>query len=206
MRKVVLSMMVSLDGFIAASDGNLDWFLSDAEFEEEMLGLLRSVDGMLFGRVAYQLLAEYWPTAGTSSAQEAPGGFTSRQREIEFARLMNEIPKTVYSRTLTKASWGPVTIARAVCGEEIASLKRERGKDLVLFAGGDIASEFARQDLFDEYRVMIHPIVLGAGIPLFRDLKQERKLRLQRTRTFPSGVILLQYARDAVPAIPRFAA
>jgi dihydrofolate reductase len=196
MRKLILSMMASLDGFIARSDGNLDWFLTDEEFEVEMLSLLHSVDGMLFGRVSYQLLAGYWPTAGTSAGEAAPGGFTSKEREIAFATLMNSISKTVYSRTLGKAEWGPATIVRDVGAEHIARLKRQPGKDLVLFAGAQLASAFARLDLFDEYRLMVHPIVLGAGIPLFAGLHDERRLNLQRTKTFPSGVVLLQYGRD----------
>jgi RibD C-terminal domain len=102
MRKLILSMMVSLDGMIARPDGDLGWFLSDGEFESEMLDLLRNVDSILLGRVSYQLLADYWPSAGTPAASEAPGGFTSRNREIAFARLMNSIPKVVYSRTLTR--------------------------------------------------------------------------------------------------------
>jgi dihydrofolate reductase len=195
MRKLILSLMVSLDGAIARADGNLDWFLSDADFEEEMLGLLRNVDGMLFGRLSYELLAQYWPTAG-SSAQQAPGGFSSTERELEFARLMNSIPKTVYSRTLQQADWGPVNIAKAVNAEEIAHLKRSSGKDLVLFAGAQLASAFVKLDLIDEYRLMIHPIVLGNGIALFQGLTQERKLELRRTRIFPCGVALLQYERD----------
>jgi dihydrofolate reductase len=196
MRNVILSMMVSLDGFIARPDGNLDWFLTDGEFEEEMLTLLNSVDNMLFGRVSYQLLADYWPTAGSSSADQAPGGFTSKEREIAFARLMNSIPKTVYSRTLKNAAWGPVTVASDVNADEIARLKRQPGKDLVLFAGADLASAFAKLDLLDEYRLMIHPIALGAGIPLFTGLTEERRLKLQRTKPFPSGVVLLHYGRD----------
>jgi dihydrofolate reductase len=195
MRKLILSMMVSLDGAIARADGNLDWFVSDVDFEEEMLGLLRNVDGMFFGRLSYQLLAQYWPAAG-SSAQQAPGGFSSMEREIEFARLMNSIPKTVYSRTLRQADWGPVNVAKEVNAEEVAHLKRSPGKDLVLFAGAQLASSFAKLDLIDEYRLMIHPIVLGNGIALFQGLTQERKLELLRTRIFPSGVVLLHYQRD----------
>lgn len=196
MRKIILSMMVSLDGFVARPDGNLDWFLTDGEFEDEMLTLLRSVDLMLFGRVSYQLLAEYWPTAGTSSAQDAPGGFTSQEREIEFARLMNSIPKTVYSRTLAKAEWGPVTVDAEVSANRIAQLKQQPGKDVALFAGASLASAFVQRDLVDEYRLMIHPIILGSGIALFPERSEERRLKLQRTRTFPSGVTLLQYSRD----------
>jgi dihydrofolate reductase len=195
MRKLILSMMTSLDGCIATADGGLDWFLTDGEFELELMQLLRGVDGMIFGRVAYELLAQFWPTAGSSS-DEAPGGFTSKERAIEFAQLMNSIPKIVYSRSLQQPHWGPVTIVREIDAAEIARQKRQPGKDLVLFAGGELASSFVKLDLFDEYRLMIHPIVVGNGMLLFRGLQQQLLgLKLQRARTFPSGVTLLHYTR-----------
>jgi len=199
MRKLIVSMMTSLDGHVARADGALDWFLSDAQFEEEMLGLLGSVDAMLFGRVSYELLAQFWPTAGTPASDEAPGGFTSRAREIEFARLMNSIPKIVYSRTLAAANWGPATVIREIDPEEIASQKRQPGRDLVLFAGSTLAQSFAKLDLIDEYRLMVHPVVLGNGLSLFSGLGTEFPLQLQRTTTFPSGVVLLQYERARTP-------
>ena len=196
MRKLILSMLVSADGFMAGPDGDLEWFLTDDELEQEMLGVLRSVDLILLGRVSYELLAAYWPTAGTPAAGEAPGGFTSSEREIEFARLMNTIPKVVFSRTLERADWGPVTIEREVDAEEIARLKQQPGKDLVLFAGAKIAAGFAELDLFDEYHLLVHPVVLGGGIPMFDGGTARRELKLRRTRTFRSGVVVLQYLRN----------
>jgi dihydrofolate reductase len=196
MRKVILSMMVSLDGMTARADGDLSWFLSDEAFETEMLAVLRSVDAMLFGRISYELLADYWPTAGTRTSADAPGGFTSEERELEFAQLMNSIPKIVFSRTLTQAEWGPARLIRGNVADEIATMKAQPGKDVVLFAGADLASHFMKLDLVDEYRLMVHPIVLGRGIPLFKDAGAERALKLREARTFPSGVVLLRYERD----------
>lgn len=196
MRNVILSMAVSLDGSIARADGDLGWFLTDDGFEVEMLSLLHSVDAMMFGRVAYQLLAEYWPFAGTPASGDAPGGFTSKAREIEFAGLLNSIPKIVFSRTLTKAEWGPATIVRENISREIARMKQEPGKDLVLFAGANIGSTFVNLDLVDEYRLLVHPIVLARGLSLFKNVMEERKLKLLRTKSFDSGVVLLHYARD----------
>jgi dihydrofolate reductase len=199
MRKLILSMNVSLDSLTARPNGDLAWFLSDEEFEREMLALLRSVDAMLFGRVSYQLLAEYWPTAGTPTSADAPGGFTSKEREKEFARLMNSIPKVVFSRTLTQVEWGPSRLVGDNLPEEIATMKGQPGRDLVLFAGANLASTCINLDLVDEYRLLVHPILLGKGIPLFKDLRAEHRLRLQRARTFPCGVVLLQYERDRSP-------
>jgi dihydrofolate reductase len=195
MSKMILSMMVSLDGMIAGADGDLDWFRTDEEFEREMLGLLKSVDAFLFGRVAYQLLSGYWPTAG-SSAEEAPGGFTSKQREIEFAGLMNSTPKVVFSRTLERAEWGPARIVKDDVAGEVARMKRQAKKDLVLFAGAGIAATFMNMDLIDEYRLMVHPIALGEGVPLFGGLEQVRALELASARALPSGVVRQIYRRD----------
>ncbi len=196
MRKVILSMMTSLDGSIAKPDGDINWFRTDAGFEEEMLTLLHSVDVMLFGRVSYQLLAEFWPTAGQEASGEAPGGFTTKAREQEFATLMNETPKIVYSRTLTAPTWGPVRVVRDGIAEDLARMKQEPGKDIVLFAGANIGTTFINLDLVDQYRLMIHPVIISRGIDLFGNVAAERPLTLSRTRTFDCGVILLQYDRD----------
>ena len=195
MRRVILSMMVSLDGMIAKSDGDLEWFLTDDQLESEMLELLKDVDGYLFGRVAYQLLSQYWPTAGKSD-EEAPGGFTSKEREIEFARLMNEKPKIVFSRSSPELSWKPAQLVSGDLAAEVARLKAQPGKDLALFAGASIAGAFMNLDLVDEYRLMVHPIALGKGLPLFGDLTAERRFALHSARTLPSGVVLLRYERD----------
>jgi dihydrofolate reductase len=160
-----------------------------------MLGLLRNVDGMIFGRIAYQLLAQFWPTAGTSS-DTAPGGFATRENELEFSRLMNTIPKIVYSRSLKHADWGPVTLRKEVNAAEIARERQAPGKDLVVFAGANLASAFVKQDLIDEYRLMVHPRLVGNGIPLFQGLSAEHELKLQRATTFRCGVVLLQYSRS----------
>jgi dihydrofolate reductase len=196
MRRMILSMMVSLDGLTARPDGDLGWFLSDARFEDEMLSLLRGVDAMMFGRVSYQLLADYWPKAGKPGSPDAPGGFTSEARANEFARLMNSIPKVVFSRTLPEATWGPATLVRENIAEEVARMKARPGKDLVLFAGAGLASTFMNLDLVDEFRLMVHPVVLGRGIALFDKVEAELPLKLLKADTFPSGVVLLRYERD----------
>ena len=118
MRKLVLSMMVSVDGKTARPDGGLDWFLTDRDFEDEMLSLLRNVDGMLFGRKSYQLLADYWPSADQPGAPDAPGGFTSKERRRELTQLMNTLPKLVVSTTLKQLPWGPARLLTSdVAGE-----------------------------------------------------------------------------------------
>jgi dihydrofolate reductase len=195
MRKLSLSILTSLDGYVARPNRDLEWFLTDLEFEAEMIALLRSVDGMLFGRVAYQELAQFWPSAGSADPAHAPGGFASDENRIEFARLMNSVPKLVVSRTLERLEWGPGRVLSADLAHEIAALKREPGRELVLFAGASVAAECIRLDVFDEYRLLVHPIVLGQGLRLFEGLQQERPLRLLESRSFPCGVVRMHYAR-----------
>lgn len=197
MRKIVLSMMVSVDGKTARPDGSLDWFLTDRDFEDEMLALLRNVDGMLFGRKSYQLLADYWPSADQPGAAEAPGGFTSDERRRELTRLMNTIPKLVVSTTLKQLPWGPARGLGTDLASEVRRLKAEPGKDLVLFAGATLARAFIELDLLDEWRLMVHPVALGAGLDLMSPPLPERALRLLETRAFSSGVVLLRYARSS---------
>ena len=187
-------MMLSADGKTARADGDLSWFRSDADFEDEMLSLLDGVDGMFFGRTSYQLLAEYWPTAAAPGAGDAPGGFTSRERALAFTQRMNQIPKLVVSNTLRELPWGPARLIQGDLAVQVARLRAEPGKDLVLFAGARTAQSFMRLDLIDEYRLMLHPLVLGRGSALF-DSDAELPLERIGTRSFASGVVLLRYAR-----------
>jgi dihydrofolate reductase len=195
MKKIILSMMVSADGFTARADDSLDWFLTDADFEREMLALLNGVDAMLLGRRSYQLLADYWPTAALPGSTDPPGGFTCRERAVEFARLMNDLPKIVFSTTLKRLAWGPGELVQHDVPGAVARLMAAPGRDLVLFAGASLARTFMQLDLVDEYRLMLHPVLLGSGLGLFDGACPERPLALRSAQTFSSGVVLLRYAR-----------
>ncbi|HTV20472.1 MAG TPA: dihydrofolate reductase family protein [Polyangiaceae bacterium] len=200
MKKLILSMMLSADGHTARPDGDLGWFLSDRDFEDEMLGLLRSVDALLFGRKSYLELAGYWPSAGDPGAGDAPGGFSSRERAVEFARLMNGIPKVVITTTLARLDWGPASRIGGDLAADLRRLKSEPGRDLVLFAGASAAQSCMALDLVDEYRLMLHPVLLGNGLPLFGGALPELPLQLIAAQTFSSGVVLLRYARVRQPS------
>jgi Dihydrofolate reductase len=176
MRKVILHMVVSLDGFIEGADKELDWFVDDDEMLKYFHDLLNSVDAMLYGRVSYQLMTDYWPAANS-----------------EFADKMNKMPKIVFSRTLEKVEWNNSRLVKENIGEEISKIKQQPGKDLVLFAGADMASTFRQLGLIDEYRLLVTPVVLGSGKPLFKDVKDKFSLKLLKTKTFGSGNVLLCY-------------
>ena len=189
MRKVVLSVMTTLDGFTAGPNGELDWIdVADDDLDEHMADVLAGIDGMFFGRVAYELLAQHWPAAEHST----------RAVEARQARLMNTLPKYVLSRSAPRTDWGPVRRIGDDLPHEVAQLKAGTGNDLALFAGAGAIAAFAAHDLIDEYCLMIFPVLLEKGIPL--PSLGSRRLRPAESTVFDrSGVVLLRYLPAAEP-------
>jgi dihydrofolate reductase len=185
MRKVILMMNVSLDGFMEGPNQELDWHLVDDELHRHFNEWLGGVGAFLDGRVTYELMARFWPTAD----QEPDATETVR----EFAAIWREMPKIVFSTTLESAGWN-TTIEREVVPEQIMKLKRQADGDLVI-GGADLAASFLRHDLIDEFRIYVQPILLGRGKPLFSPAHIRLPLRLAETRTFGSGVVMLRYER-----------
>jgi dihydrofolate reductase len=184
MRNVVVLISVSLDGFIEGPNSELDWQLIDEELHSHFNEQLRPMDAFLSGRVTYQLMAEYWPTADSNP--------DSTPAENEFAGIWRDKPKIVYSRTLERADWN-TTVVRDVVAADIEELKAQPGGDLAL-GGADVIDAFRRLDLIDEYRLYVHPVLIGQGKPLFQDATATTKLRLLDTHAFPSGVVRMRYA------------
>jgi dihydrofolate reductase len=185
MRKIIFTMSVSVDGFMEGPDREIDWHLVDDELMRHFNEWLGAAGGFLEGRVTYELMAAYWPTADADPAATGPG--------VEFAPIWRDMPKIVYSRTLAEAGWN-TTVAREVVPEEIMELKAQPGGDLVV-GGADLAATFQRYGLIDEYRVYVHPVLIGRGKPMFLPSDGRTDLRLAETRTFGNGVVLLRYQR-----------
>ena len=185
MRKVILFVSVSLDGFFEGPNKEIDWHMVSDEFLAHVDEVLKPAGGFLSGRVTYELMAGFWPTADADPA--------STPHVKEFAPIWRNMPKVVYSRTLTSAGWN-TTIKREVVREEVEELKARARGDLIV-GGGDLGAAFMRQDLIDEYRIYVHPIQIGEGKRLFPTLKEKVALRLVETRTFGNGVVLLRYER-----------
>src|SRR5258708_5558740 len=183
MRKIILMMSVSLDGYFEGPDREIDWHRVDEELHNHFNEQLSTMGAFLDGRVTYELMARYWPTADADPSSPAP--------VAAFARIWREMPKIVYSRTLQHADWNS-TIVREVVAEEVRELKARPGGDLVL-GGAELAAAFLRLGLVDEYRIYVHPVVLGRGRPLFPSSDAATDLRLVETRTFGNGVVLLRY-------------
>ena len=192
MRKVILSNSVTLDGFFEGPNRELDWHIVDEEIKKYANDLLNNVDALLFGRVTYQLMADYWPAAATNSS-------TSKS-DLEIADKMNNLPKIVFSKTLQQVEWNNSRLVKENIAEEISKMKQQPGKDMVIFGSGSIVSTFMQFGLIDEYRIIVNPVVLGNGKPLFKDINDKQNLKLLKTRAFSSGVVILYYEPVKTPS------
>jgi dihydrofolate reductase len=184
MRKVIYSMLVSLDGFVEGPNRELDWHVIDEEFHRFVNDQLREFDTCLYGRRMYEVMS-YWETADTNPSAPA--------YELEFARIWKKMHKIVFSKTLEQPP-GNARLVRDNIAAEITRLKAQPGKNMEL-GGPNIASTFTQLGLIDEYRLFIQPVVLGNGTPFFPEMDKPIPLRLVESRTFGSGVVYLHYQR-----------
>ncbi|MEU6219526.1 dihydrofolate reductase family protein [Streptomyces sp. NPDC047022] len=185
MRKIVLMMSMSLDGYMEGPNREIDWHLVDDELHRHFNDVLGDMGAFLSGRVTHELMAGFWPTADADPQRTGP--------MVEYARIWRNMPKVVFSRTLQHADWH-TTIVRDVVVDDILALKAQDGGDLAL-GGATLAAEFLRHDLVDEFRVYVHPILVGRGQRLFAESDVMTALRLIETRRFGNGVVLLHYER-----------
>ncbi len=179
MRKVIVSIFVTLDGYIADDEGSTGWFITDEAVNNYSMNLLNASDTLLLGRKTYELFRGYWPTANDPGAKE-----------------LNTMEKVVFSRTLEAVDWGTWDNARLVkddVGEEVKRLKAQPGKDMVIFAGAGIISTFRKLDRIDEYRLLLHPLVMGSGLPLFTAGDERLNLKLVSAEPLEHGMVLLTY-------------
>ena len=183
MRKLFSFNMLTIDGFFEGSKWDLSWHNVDAEFNEFAVAQLNEIDTLLFGRVTYEGMASYWPTPDAVKNDPIVAG------------LMNRIPKIVFSKTLDKAEWNNTRLIKDHTADEASKLKKQSGKDLAIFGSANLMSTLMQMDLIDEHRVMVNPVILGAGTPLFQT-KNKFNLKLLKTRAFKNGNVLLSYQSD----------
>ncbi len=186
MRKVILQIDVSLDGFIAGSTGETDWVSTDEEMNQEASALLDTSDTILLGRVAYQDFSSFWPFAD----------MTAPTTISKITSQLNRATKIVFSRTLEQVAWGEWNNAQLIrdnVPEAINKLKVSSGKNMLLYVGANIISTFVQNNLIDEYRLRVHPVVLGSGKPVFQNVEDRLNLKLVRTKAYKKGAALLEY-------------
>ena len=179
-----MMMSVSVDGFFEGPNRELDWHLVDDELHDHFNQVAAAMSVFLNGRILYELMAVAWPTADQNPKNPRP--------VREFARIWRDKPKLVFSKTLEQADWN-TTIVRELDSHAVERLKREPGGDMSV-GGADLAAAFARYGLVDEYRLYVHPVVLGRGRPLFQPSDDRSGLSLKESKTFGNGVLLLRYA------------
>lgn len=181
MGKVILFNLVSLDGYFEGPDRDINWHIVDEEFNEFAIQQTGEFGALLFGRVTYELMASYWPTED------------AKRDDPIIAGLMNRQPKIVFSKTLKKVEWENTKLVKDNFVEVVTKLKHESGKDIAIFGSSDLAVTFIEHGLIDEFRIMVNPLFLGAGKPLFKGIKSRLDLKLIKSRVFKSGNILLYY-------------
>lgn len=181
MGKLILIVHTSLDGFVAGPGGTLDGFEKGEENLEFVCSLTESAGTALFGRISYQLLNSYWPTA-----RDHPQATTG---EIIFSNWYNQAKKIVFSKTLSPTNIDNTTIVNELTSDEIIKIKEQTNQDILLFGSPSITQVLMAHDLIDEYWICINPIIFGNGIPLFTTSGHTIKLRLFATNQFSNGEI-----------------
>jgi dihydrofolate reductase len=179
MRRVIMWNMITLDGCF---EGPKSWDIDfhelgwGEELEQFSIDQLKSAGALMFGRVTYQGMAAYWSSA-----------------KGRIADLMNEVPKVVFSRTLTKADWNNTRLVKSNAEEEVTNLKRQPGKDLFIFGSANLSSTLMKHGLIDEYRLALNPVILGTGNPLFKPSPERTRLKLVEAKALKTGAVFLRY-------------
>jgi dihydrofolate reductase len=189
MRKIIYFVHQSLDGYIEGPNGEFDWPMVGPELSTYGRELDDQVDTILYGRVVWQMMSGFWPQAESMS---------NDPHDLAYAPVWRAKPKVVVSTTLTQADWNTRVIGADVA-EQVAALKQEAGQDIVLMGGQKLATTLARAGLLDEYRIVVHPVLLGDGRSLFDGQKGQTTLTLVESRSFDSRTVLLRYTVPRPP-------
>jgi len=179
MRKLIAAINMTLDGYCDHTAG-----IADDELHQHYSDLLLDAGAIIYGRITYQLMESSWP-----NIVKNPSGNRAMD---EFAVIIQNIPKIVFSRTLTNVEWGNTKLAHGELKEEVLVLKQQRGKD-ILVGSPSLIVELTKLNLIDEYQLCVHPVIIGSGLPLFKSITNRVVLKLLKTKIFGSGSIVLYY-------------
>ncbi len=188
MRSLIYFMHSSLDGYVAGLKGEMNWITVDEEIFDFVATMTDRADTALYGRVTYQMMEAYWPKAG-----EKPG---AGRHDKEHSAWYNKVSKVVLSGTLTEAGLKNTKVISDNLVENINKIKQLPGKDILIFGSPRASYSLVNSGLVDEYWIFVNPVILGRGMPLFRDVPDKIRLKLLESKTFSSGVVALHYAKE----------
>lgn len=187
MKKIIVTEWISLDGYTAGEKNDMS-FVADS-FNQEMgkyeYEIVSASEALIFGRVTYESFAGAWPKRETDPNMSAG--------EREYAKMLNGMRKYVFSKSLKKAEWNNSVLYKEIDPEEIKRIKRKVGGNILVYGSASIIRQLTNLRLIDEYQLLVHPVVLGGGLHLFKDITEKIKLQLVSAKPFTSGVVLLTY-------------
>ena len=187
MRKLIFFMHSSLDGFVAGQNGEMGWIKIDEEMFDFVATMTAQSDTALYGRVTYEMMQSYWPEAGQKP--------NASKHDIEHSAWYNKVSKVVLSRTLSETGLDNTIVISDHLSEHINQLKGQEGKNILIFGSPRASQSLLNEGLIDEFWLFVNPILLGQGMPLFKDITGTTKLNLVESKTFTCGVIALHYAK-----------
>lgn len=179
MRKILVSNLVSVDGYIAGPNGEIDWHQTDGEYEAYGVQMMLACGALLFGRITYDLMAGYWPKADDNNE--------------DVTRQMNAVPKYVFSNTLTSVDWQHAELVQEPMEAFVRKLRETEGGDIIVLGSGTIVSQLSEWGLIDEYRLFTVPVLLGGGVPAFPPAFERMRLTLASSREYSNGNVLNTY-------------
>jgi dihydrofolate reductase len=185
MRKLISFVHISLDGFVAGPNGEMNWIKVDEEIFDHVGKRISKTDTALYGRVTYQMMESYWPTAGDEP--------DASKHDIEHSAWYKKAHKIVLSKTLNASGLSNTTVISDNLSNRVNEIKRQPGSEILIFGSPRATHTLIQQNLVDGYWLFVNPIVLGQGIPLFTDIREKIKLNLVDTKQFGNGVTALNY-------------
>jgi dihydrofolate reductase len=188
MRKIISFMHISLDGFVAGPNGEMDWINVNEEIFDHVGKRIKEGDTALYGRVTYQMMESYWPTAANKP--------DASKHDIEHSKWYSKAHKIVLSKTMKDEGFANITVINDNLLNRVNELKEQKGSDILLFGSPRATHSLIEKNLIDGYWLFVNPVILGNGIPLFKNIRDRVKLKLLTTRQFECGVTELSYILD----------
>jgi dihydrofolate reductase len=187
MRNLIFFMHISLDGFVAGLNGEMDWIKVDDTMFDFVATMTDKADTALYGRVTYEMMQSYWPKAGDKP--------NATKHEIEHSTWYNKVSKVVLSKTIQETGLHNTKVINGQLSDNINELKQQGGKSILIFGSPRASQSLLNEGLIDEFWLFVNPIILGKGMPLFKDITGTTKLKFVESKFFACGVIALHYEK-----------